>query len=295
VTLSEYLEETGLELEDVYAGNHSWSEMRRVAGLPTLKSGPYEIALLRAVGRMLHVDDDERIDAYARFVTDASPPEHAALATRDARLLRMLVASLTNLRPSVPIQEAVERLWEHPQVRAELREVFSHLRGRHDHLHALLGLDTTIPLQVHARYTRNEILAAFGTGEGARPNTWQTGVWWDKRSQTDLFAFTLDKTFGTFSPTTRYRDYALSSELIHWESQSATAADGDIGKRYIQHVQRGTNVVLFARLRTDDRAFWCLGRARYIRHDGDRPIAFVWRLERRLPGDLYAEFAAAVA
>jgi superfamily II DNA or RNA helicase len=295
VTLSAYLDETGLDLEDIYANNHSWSEMRRAAGLRTAEPGPDEVASLRAVGRMLHVDDDERIETYVRFLADASPPEHAALATRDARLLRMLIASVTNLRPSVPIQQAIDRFWDHPQVRAELHEVFTHLRGRGSHLHALLGIDATIPLQVHARYTRNEILAAFGTGEGARPNTWQTGVWWDKQSQTDLFAFTLDKSTGGFSPTTRYRDYALSSELIHWESQSATAADGAVGQRYIQHLQRGTNIVLFARLRTDDRAFWCLGPARYVRHERERPIAFVWRLEHRLPGDLYAEFAAAVA
>lgn len=295
MTLARYLDETGLELEDIYAGNHSWSEMRRFVGLPTADSGPDEVALLRAVGRMLHVDDDERIGAYGRFVAEASAPEHAALPMRDARLLRMLVASLTSLRPSVPIQEAINRLWEHPQVRAELAEVFGYLRGRGDHLHALLDLDENIPLQVHARYTRNEILAAFGSGDGARPNTWQTGVWWDDQSQTDLFAFTLDKSSGAFSPTTRYRDYALSPELIHWESQSATAADGGVGQRYIRHLERETNIVLFARLRADDRAFWCLGSAEYVRHEGDRPIAFVWTLRHRLPGDLYAEFAAAVA
>ncbi len=31
--------------------------------------------------------------------------------------------------------------------------------------------------------------------------------------------FTLDKSDGDFSPTTRYRDYAISPTLIHWESQ----------------------------------------------------------------------------
>jgi hypothetical protein len=28
--------------------------------------------------------------------------------------------------------------------------------------------------------------------------------------------FTLDKTTGQFSPTTRYRDYAISRDVIHW-------------------------------------------------------------------------------
>jgi hypothetical protein len=35
----------------------------------------------------------------------------------------------------------------------------------------------------------------------------------------------------------------------------------------------GTKVVLFARLRADDRSFWCLGPARYVSHEGEQPIA----------------------
>jgi hypothetical protein len=53
--------------------------------------------------------------------------------------------------------------------------------------------------------------------------------------------------------------------------------------------------VLFGRQRTDDRAFWCLGTARYRSHEGERPIAFVWQLDHPLPADLYTSFAAAVA
>src|SRR5262249_8638144 len=151
------------------------------------------------------------------------------------------------------------------------------LRGRIRHVHAPLGIDN-VPLKVHARYTRTEILAAFGAGIGAAPPTWQTGVWRDGASSTDLFAFTLDKTTGGFSPTTRYRDYAISPELIHWESQSTTAVAGETGQRYIHHASLGGNIVLFARLRSDDRAFWCLGEATYVSHENERPIAFVWRL-----------------
>ena len=93
----------------------------------------------------------------------------------------------------------------------------------------------------------------------------------------------------------RYRDYAISPELIHWESQSATATTSAMGQRYIRQREDATNVVLFARLRTTDRAFWCLGPASYVSHEGDRPIAFVWKLHRRLPAELYTSFAAAVA
>ena len=55
----------------------------------------------------------------------------------------------------------------------------------------------------------------------------------------------------------------------------------------------GTTVVLFARLRADDRSLWCLGPATFVRHEGERPIAITWRLKHRLPVDLFTQFAAA--
>ena len=152
-----------------------------------------------------------------------------------------------------------------------------------------------VPLRLHARYTRTEILAAFGIGSDAKPPEWREGVRWDPNSQTDMFAFTLDKSEGNFSPTTRYRDYALSPDLIHWESQSTTSTQSPVGQRYVNHVEQGTNIVLFCRMTTGDRAFWCLGPATYVQHEGDRPIAFHWRLHNRLPADLYTAFAAVAA
>jgi hypothetical protein len=295
VPLVQYLESSGLELEDIYAGRHSWSEMRRETGLHAEAAGPAEDSLLRALGRLLHVDDDERLETYPRLLREWPSPSLEQLNSREKRLFRMLVASLTTLSPSAPFAEAVAQLREHPQVRAELAEVLDLLRERVAYLDRPLGL-TDVPLAMHSRYTRTEISGCIrAVGEGARPHTWQTGVLWDPNSQSDLFAFTLDKSVGGFSPTTRYRDYAISPELIHWESQSATASESATGQRYIRHREDGTNIVLFARLRATERAFWCLGPATYVSHEGDRPIAFVWKLYQHLPAELYTSFAAAVA
>jgi hypothetical protein len=164
-----------------------------------------------------------------------------------------------------------------------------------DHLHRPLSSLPDVPLQVHARYTRVEILAAFGIGAGARVGSWQTGVYWGQDVPADLFAFTLDKTRGGFSPTTRYRDYAISRELVHWESQSRTRADSETGLRYQNHASTGSFVMLFARQHVDQRAFHFLGPATYVTHESERPMAITWRLDEPLPGDLFAAFAAAVA
>lgn len=63
----------------------------------------------------------------------------------------------------------------------------------------------------------------------------------------------------------------------------------------LKGAETGSDVMLFCRLRQSERAFWFLGPAIYVEHAGERPIAIVWRLTYRLPGVLYASFAAAVA
>jgi superfamily II DNA or RNA helicase/HKD family nuclease len=295
VTLSEYLEQTGLGLEDIYTSNHSWSELLDAGGLPVLDPGPLEVQFRRACGRLLHVDDASRIDAYREILSYPNPPKE--LSEARTRLVRMLVASIVGntVSPTASLDEARELLWKHPQVRAELIELTDLLLGRIEHVAIALAERSTFPLSVHAQYTRIEILAAFGEGDHARVPTWREGVRFMRKERCDVFVFTLDKTSGRFSPTTRYRDYAISRDFIHWESQSTTKADSATGLRYRNHVANGSGVMLFARLKDDDRAFYFLGPAEYVKHESEMPMAITWRLKYPLPGDLFQSFAAAVA
>ena len=220
----------------------------------------------------------------------------------------MLIGSLTTLETSASLDDGLAQLWEHPQVRSELLELLDLLPGRASTTCTRRSSIADVPLAVHARYTRAEILAAFDIGTGAKARSWREGVLWDEASNTDLFAFTLDKSAGSFSPTTRYRDYAISPELIHWESQSGTSLDSPTGRRYISQAESGTNVVLFARLNTARSSVLVprpgdLRLARRRTPDRDhlaaapssarRPLRRVRRrsrLDRRLPG--YAMQAA---
>ena len=174
------------------------------------RQDPNEDALLRAVGRLLHVDDIQRINAYASIFSGGRDRLILlALSEEQRRLLRMAAASVSSVPISASLEEALAQIWEHPQVVAELRELLALLPEQVQHLSPPIRLEH-VPLRLHARYTRTEILAAFGVGDRAKPPEWREGVRWDPTSRTDLFAFTLDKSEGKFSPTTRYRDYAIS-------------------------------------------------------------------------------------
>ncbi len=297
VSLRSYLEEALLDAEDVYTGDKSWSDLCERAGVATRPAGLHESTLRRACGRLLHIDDVERIEAHRAFLASDGPPDLGALGERRLRFARMLVASIADsvLEKTTNLAQATALLWEHPQVRAEVKDLLDVLSDRIDHLHPALASHPHVPLSVHACYTRIEILAALGVGQAARVSPWQTGVYWAEQARADLLAFTLDKTSGQFSPTTRYRDHAISRELIHWESQSATLENSKMGLRYQRHAKEGSSIFLFARLRTTDRAFRFLGPATYVSHEGERPMAITWKLQHPLPGDVFASFAAAVA
>ena len=186
----------------------------------------------------------------------------------------MLVASLTDqaVTKEASLQDAVDLLWSHPQVVAELVEMFGDTRRADRPPPPTAATHPDAPLQIHARYSRIEILAAMGLGgDRAKLAAWQSGVYEARPANAELFAFTLDKSSGGFSPTTRYRDYAISRTLIHWESQAATREDSPTGLRYRHHERDGRTILLFTRLRADDRAFWFLGPATYQHHSARSP------------------------
>lgn len=296
ITLPRFLAASGLTLEDIYAGQHCWSDLLEAGSLATAPPGPHETILRRALGRLLHIDDPQRIKAYRSWSERNQQPVIADTNLAARRLAHMLAAVLMESIPSPPnsLDEALALIWKHPQVVAELGELMEVLDERVDHLQSSLSTHPDVPLLVHARYTRREILAAFGDGQQLKLAEWREGSRWLEPHAVDLLAFTLDKTSEHFSPTTRYRDYAISPSLLHWESQSTIRAESPTGRRYQTHDAQGSYVLPFARLTTDDRAFWLLGQANYMSHEGERPMAITWNLAHPLPGDLYVKFAAAV-
>ena len=57
-------------------------------------------------------------------------------------------------------------------------------------------------------------------------------------------------------------------------------------------MRNGSRVVLFVRHeRRDDRnvspPYLCLGPARFVRYESDRPMRIVWDLERPMPSEIF--------
>jgi hypothetical protein len=217
VSLSRFLAESGLDLDHVYDVKRTWTDLRVAAGLPVAVPGPHDEALLRAVGRLTHVDDVVRLRGY-RDVLEVAPEEVAGLPERERRLARMLIATLGDqvLERGETLTEGWRLLSDHPRATAELRELLDAIAGDLDHLHLAVADD--VPLQAHARYSRIEILSGLGAGERSAAPTpqWRQGVKWIEETRTDSMVVTLDKTGGGNSgdhPVPGLRDLARAVPL----------------------------------------------------------------------------------
>ncbi|GAY07453.1 DNA/RNA helicase of DEAD/DEAH box family [Pseudonocardia sp. N23] len=299
--LATYLHDADRELSDVYRKKGSWTALRREASLPTLAAGPDEEALLRRVANLSHVDDPERARAYAQLAAPAGPG-YGDLTEREQRLARMLFFQLwPNRNGFTTYEQGLAHLRRHPAVCAEIGELVAHTLDSARHLPKSLGEGLIhIPLASHAHYRREEILAAFDWArmEGNKAHGHQAGVVWASEHATDAFMVNLRKTERDFSPTTMYRDFAVSPEVFHWESQNSTTVQSVPGQRYLHHRERGTHVVLFTRDAPSDdlgqsAPFLCLGQVDIESHQGEKPIAITWRLRRAMPAETFR--AAGVA
>ncbi|MFJ4517179.1 DUF3427 domain-containing protein [Streptomyces sp. NPDC088817] len=293
--LADYLRESRREIKELYKSENSWTTVLRRAGLIEGPAPAEEAALLKRAHAFLHVDDPERADAYLRLLQDDAPP-YEELGPTDQSYARMLFFNLwDNAGGFSSFQEGLASLRSQQVFRDELRQVLSHVIEQADHFPIpLSGRLSQVPLKVHSAYNRSEILAALGVARfgGQMPRSFAQGVQWVEELQTDALLITLEKNEKDFSPTVRYKDYALSPTLFHWESQNATAENSRTGLRYRQHEQRGSQVLLFMRRYKDTdigkpQPWMLLGPATYQSHTGSKPMAITWRLQHDLPADTW--------
>lgn len=296
--LGTFLDESGVELADVIRGDRSWARLRREAGLHVPQEGPMEMSLLKRARSLCHVDDRERGDAYLAWLGDNAPRYDTAGPMLQA-YGRMLFFSLWPDGGGHDSYDAgLDALQQEPALREDLRAVIGlALRGAERVATRLPGELGMRPLRVHARYTREEIVSAldYVSIDGRKPNSFREGVLFSTPANVDAFLVTLHKSEADYSPTTMYRDYAISPELFHWESQSRTALASPTGQRYLNHRSLGSHVLLFTRAHRvsafgTGAPYLFLGEADYVEHRGERPIAITWHLRTPMPT---ADFAVA--
>ena len=287
VGLAEFLHDQALEIEDVYrtntaAGPSGWTALKRDAGLLVAEPGPEEAYFSRRFGALLHVDDARRLDLMTAV--------GAQTDVRDELGLQMLAYQIDGRNDQPAGYSAfIERLAGHPLACNELTELAALLQTRTSlPTHAVPGLEDT-PLCLHAAYGVREILTAVGWLTGTRRTPFQAGVLPLKQRMVELLFVTLDKSEG-YHESISYRDYAISVDRFHWQTQNSAGPNTQSGQRYLESPSNGWTFQLFVRPRQSD-AYRACGPVTLESVEGDRPMSIIWKLVTPLPAKLLREYS----
>lgn len=283
-SLGEYLDSSDVEITDLYRNGRSFTLLKQMVFEPDKAIDQIDTDLSKAIGRALHIDDADRINAYSQIITSGKVDPEDPYSMMFGRLLFHSTVNKENLIEKIEKARQSEVLYE-------LGEVLQLLNRRRTRL-TLGQWHTSVPLHVHATYSRAEISAAFGFESNGQD---REGVRFAKHLDTDVAFVTLNKTDRHFSATTMYSDVALSDFVFVWESQSRTSDISDTGRRYQRHSGGDSSFQLFVRENKLNREnseampFLYLGPAEYMSHSGSKPMKITLRLMHRIPADFLSK------
>ncbi|MFN7172776.1 MAG: DUF3427 domain-containing protein [Fimbriimonadaceae bacterium] len=254
ITVGRFLEETGMDPEDLYKGARSLCYVREKAQaylgeLPQDHSRP---------SRLIHVNDQLRVEQYKKALL-----EHRC----ETDFTRMV---------SIPLTDTVGGEGLSNSTRQEFLQLLEYLESRADPLPRLAD---DLPFVFAGLYNRDEIVAPFRD----QPNSMRQGTFWVQERELDVHLVTLRKSERHFSPTTRYHDYFEAIDILHWESQSTTSQDSPTGQRLVQGIGRH---LFFVRENKGD-PYLCIGFAHPLTYESEKPIKIRWKLNHAVPDHLY--------
>lgn len=181
-------------------------------------------------------------------------------------------------------------------ITAELLDVLDWQIAQTKHEQPMMQALPNVPLRLHARYAREQILVAFGATTFERQPPAREGIFVIKEQNIELMFVTLNKNGKQFSPTTMYHDYAINEELFHWQSQNSARPDRGRGLDYIQHQKIGKRLFLFVREQSKDEygrtlGFVNYGEVDYVSHTGSQPMSITWQLKEPMPYFMWQQAA----
>jgi superfamily II DNA or RNA helicase/HKD family nuclease len=284
-TLIEYLAETRYELSDVYKPSiGGWYALLNEGQFLTAPLTEADTSLTKRFQLVLHVDSTKRLRLYLDLLGETQI-DFDSLPLQQKRMLEMLAFRLLQneaWQQGSDWRAGLTRLWQNSGARGEFKELCDTLLdGVKLHTDERLLVDDC-PLFLHRQYTRDEVLIGLGLPEMVGARHTQTGRFWVEALNTEILFVTLDKSEKTFSPSTRYEDFALSPTRFHWQSQSTTGENSPTGQRYVRQRENGARFLLFVRPKKGN-PFLFLGPLQFVSHTGSRPMSIHWHLDHAMP------------
>ena len=251
----------------------------------------------RRVKALRHVNDSFRINAYLELLnTDIREQDMTDEQRRFAWMLLFSIwpnAKWVGSTERFSLNEGLATLRKNRGILQELESVWNFNAATDTASTLPLFEGEDIPLRTHAYYSREELFAGLAGQEESFgvPTGFREGVKTFNSSNTTALVVNLEKSEKHFSPTTMYKDYAISTDEFAWDSQNATTPESPTGQLFQHHEEQSRRIVLFVRRNQKDaigtRPYMCLGTVKYISHEGSKPMHIRWSLDRPMPAFMF--------
>lgn len=297
LTLQNFIDLNHIPLEAIYKKDN-WSRLCQKAGIIEDFDNLNEKQIYSAINKKwLSTNSTSYFNFILKIAKKDFKIELKNYSENELKMLLMLHydvwQSATGFKS---LEESINQIGKNKVLVKELIEVLEILTDKVNFKEIDIVLPYQQPLKVHARYTRDQILAAFGDSSFEKKSSNREGVAFIENINSELLFVDLLKSEEDYSPTTMYDDYAISEILFHWQSQNQTRDDLGKGLTYINHQKLGKRILLFIREQSKNQfnntmGYVFIGEAKFIESEGSKPMNIKWELNEPIPNYLWKESA----
>ena len=275
-----------------------WKRLCQEAGKEPDFSATHESAVVNAIAKKWLACSSH---SYYRFILDLAKKQFSvsvnACSEVEKQMLLMVHYDLWQTAGGFDsLESSIRAVGQNKVMVDEIIEVLELLLDRIESKEMDIGLPYQQPLKVHARYTRDQILAGIGLSTFERKSPSREGIALNSALNTEVLFINLIKSEENFSPTTMYDDYAINETLFHWQSQNSAGPDTPKGISYIKHEEEDKIILLFVREKNKDEygnsmGYVFVGEGTLKEHYGAKPMSIKWELNEPLPHYLWKDAA----
>ncbi|WP_188051153.1 DEAD/DEAH box helicase [Flavobacterium sp. GP15] len=297
LTLQNFIDLNHIPLEAIYKKDN-WSRLCQKAGIIEDFDNLNEKQIYSAINKKwLSTNSTSYFNFILKIAKKDFKIELKNYSENELKMLLMLHYDVWQSAAGFKsLEESINQIGKNKVLVKELIEVLEILTDKVNFKEIDIVLPYQQPLKVHARYTRDQILAAFGDSSFEKKSSNREGVAFIENINSELLFVDLLKSEEDYSPTTMYDYYAISEILFHWQSQNQTRDDLGKGLTYINHQKLGKIILLFIREQSKNQfnntmGYVFIGEAKFIESEGSKPMNIKWELNEPIPNYLWKESA----
>lgn len=293
LTLANFISFYNISLQGIYKRG-SWNRLLQLAGKRDDFDDNHEKEI---VSTIMNKWLSTQSTSYFKFVLNVAKqgfnPDFNSLVEEEKTMLLMLHYDVR--KDSIgfdSLENSIRTIGENKVLVKEIVEVLEILLDEIKFKEIDIELPYNQPLKLHSRYTRDQILTAFGLSTFIKKSSNREGVAENKEINTEILFIDLIKSEEDFSPTTMYNDYAASETLFHWQSQNQTRSDSGKGLTYVNHEELNKRILLFTREKAKDEfgntmGYVFIGEGNLQDYYGSKPMSINWVLNEPIPQYLW--------